>query len=649
MDKALSRLEKARPFAKTSHQASVLDIARRMLQQPGGVERLYVQATRMDAGGLFQDTDWDRPETLLPSMVRRTMESGKADTIVLECMSQLRLLAIANNEWARRNLPAEHARHFLSQVLALNLHRLFGADEVQRTRLGALDAGVSEHFRFLADHVGYDNILGDLVNEIWRILAQRPVQVDHVKAMVTEIALTLSQKGADLGDTRLAADRLINALFGPTHGTVGDLGIDAYRAALTSMDEQALQHEAGGFARAMLDTGLVSDYHADFLRWCVETGNTSLVGDALGLTSTGVDALRNNEEIVRRLIAEAVYPETAQAVLGLSMMLERGLFAMPPIVPALWQQISLPLSPQAATILTAAMGPTRDPRVHLLAGVIMVLGLPLGVGQGNNPTCQSARAISMWSQSDPDFLLYLVSRAASEDSLTLHFEGQPIASTLLPPGLALTMPLDTDPVSLLLVPHLDRIYSEMGRLCAGRGEDPHKWINPELHGWWVGRDFVIAVDIANGQLKDYDAFLNRFFCSYHPDYNGNQPLIHPQPAGIAITDSAAEFVGWHAITIIRVAPDPQGVMRVYFYNPNNDGGQNWGNDVIVSTQGNGERFGESSLPFDAFVSRLYIFHDEPLPAPLAERVPADLLARIHQMAVGSWAASRQTVTIAATE
>ncbi|MEQ9566987.1 MAG: hypothetical protein RLN85_14435, partial [Pseudomonadales bacterium] len=34
--------------------------------------------------------------------------------------------------------------------------------------------------------------------------------------------------------------------------------------------------------------------------------------------------------------------------------------------------------------------------------------------------------------------------------------------------------------------------------------------------------------------------------------------------------------------------------------------------VIVSTAGNGERFGEASLPFEQFVSRLYIYHYDPL-------------------------------------
>ena len=128
--------------------------------------------------------------------------------------------------------------------------------------------------------------------------------------------------------------------------------------------------------------------------------------------------------------------------------------------------------------------------------------------------------------------------------------------------------------------------------------------------------------------------------SYHPFYNGNQPVIHPQPAGIAVTDSSAHFVGWHAITLIRVALDQQEQMRVYFYNPNNDSGQDWGNGVIVSTQGHGERYGEASLPFDQLASRLYIFHDDPVEEAGNLAVPAEELAGVMAMAKASWAATR---------
>ena len=69
-----------------------------------------------------------------------------------------------------------------------------------------------------------------------------------------------------------------------------------------------------------------------------------------------------------------------------------------------------------------------------------------------------------------------------------------------------------------------------------------------------------SVDVATGRLHDYDGFLRNFFACYHPLNNGNQLVIHPQPAGLAVTDSSARFVGWHAITILRVALDHSGEM-----------------------------------------------------------------------------------------
>jgi len=641
LENALVNLQQARRFAKARYQGAVLELAGRLIVQPEGLLTLYRLAPQMDEAGLFLGTDWEAPAVLLPNLVRNTLEHGDKGIVILECLSQLRLLAVANRLYLHQGVPADQARHFLTQVLALNLDRLFGgADETLRVRLGALGEAVERLFHFLLEHIGYENILGSLIDEIWRILAQRPIQVNHVKAMVTQIAIAMTQGVGDIGEARLGADRLISSLFGPTQGCLDDPGMEAYCSRLQVMDLPGLQQEAYGFARSMHDTGLVSDYHARFLRWLLENEQAQLIPDALGLSTTGLDVLRTYQDLCHRLIEEAIHPQTAQSIYGLAMLLERGILYSPPIAPGLWRQLGLRLSPQSELILRSAFGETLPPRVHLLAGVISLLGQPLGVGQGNNPTCQSARALSMWSYNDPDYLLHLIAQAARFDGILMHFEGQPIASAELPAGLVRTVPLDTDPVSMVLVPHLDRVYIEMGRLCAERQEDPHRWINPEFHGWWVGREFVIAVDVASGKLKDYDAYLEHFYSSYHPLYNGNQPLIHPQPAGVAVTDSAARFVGWHAITLIRVALDQEDVVRVYFYNPNNDSGQDWGNDVIVSTQGHGERFGEASLPFAQLASRLYIFHDDPVAEGSHDPVPAAEITVAREMALASWATSR---------
>ncbi len=636
---AAAQLEQANPIAKAEYGVYVLDIAGRLLRCDGGIECLYRWAPTLDRAGIFHNSDWDKPATLITALVRNTLEQADQATATLECINQLRILAIANEVNWKPGFSSEQARHYLTQVLAHNVGRVFNLGKTEAQRGGPLGNVVDDLLQFVASHIGYEDILGSLCDEIWRLLGERPIQVEGAKSMITQIAISLAQSDQPLGDTRLGADRLISALFGPTQGCRDDPGLAVYRERLEAMDSQSLLQEAGGFARAMHDVGLVSDYHAGFLRWLLDSQREELIPECLGLSTTGLDSLRCYNELTLTLMREAIYPETAQCIYSLTMLLERGILFQPPLAPALWRQINMSLSATCEQQLAALFGPRQSPRVFLLAGTIAVLGQPLGVGQGNNPTCQSARAISMWSINAPDYLLHLIAQAAQFDRIIMTFEGQALDSAELP--IALAPPIDNDPASTVLVPHLDRIYNEMGRRCANREEDFHCWVNPEFHGWWVGRAFAIAVDINTGKLKDYDRFVRHFFASYHPLYNGNQPVIHPQPAGLAITDSGGRFVGWHAITLLRVALDQNGEMRVYFYNPNNDSGQNWGGGVEVSTRHCGERFGESSLPFAQLASRLYIFHDEPLNLPRLDGIPEEAVKEVQTLALQSWASDRQ--------
>ena len=117
--------------------------------------------------------------------------------------------------------------------------------------------------------------------------------------------------------------------------------------------------------------------------------------------------------------------------------------------------------------------------------------------------------------------------------------------------------------------------------------------------------------------------------------------------GVAVTNNQARFIGWHAISLIRIALDQDSVMRVYFYNPNSDSGQDWGGGVVVSTHGKGERFGEASLPFEQFLSRLYIYHDDPVDVHNPAVIPPQLLARTRDMALASWAQGRIQTELAA--
>jgi len=640
LDEATAILADARDFAKPGKARRVYDTARRVMLLDGGCAAIEARAQALEEAGAFNGSDWAHPQILIPSLTPHSLKSGDPDTVVLEALSELRLLAVARSAYEHPLISAEQAHHYLTQVLAINLELLFTApSEAERETQGRLALMTRQLFSHLAESIGYEHVIDQLIDEIWRILQQRPIQVDPVKRMVTQIAICRANPDIDLGASGQGADRLVSSLFGPTQACREDPGLAVYAERLQSMDAGALQYEATGFARAMHDTGLVSPYHPVLLRHLLDHGD-HLLAEALGLSSTGRDCLLCYRQLVQALIEEGVQPETPQAVYGLALTLERGILYQPPVAPALWRQIGLPLTPWSQERLRLAYGDAATPRARLIEGVLCMLGLPLGVGQGNNPTCQSARALSMWAYNDPDYLLQMVAWAARDDEIIMHFEGQPISSMASLSGVATTLPMDLDPVSLLVVPHLDRIYAEMGRRCIGREGDPHRWVNPEFHGWWAGRGFRINVDVETGQLEALEDFLRHFYASYHPYYNGNQPLIHPQPAGIAVTDSAARFIGWHAITLLRVTLDPQDVMRAYFFNPNNDSGQDWGDGIKVSTAGNGERFGEASLPFEQFASRLYIFHYDPLERGELADITQEELDRVIGYIHRSWGADR---------
>lgn len=639
LDAALADFARARSASPQASSLGLLERARLLMTLPDGFDVLYRRVRALESAGIFGTSDWSKPAILQPALAKHSLREAGAVTTVVEAISEIRLLAVVRGDYFHPGISSEQARHFLTQVMALNLDLLSGTltetDRERPKQLGPLVLGL---YQYLISHLGYENLLDSLVAEVWRLLDQGPVQVDSICDMIGQIAKCLYDP--ELKTTGTAdATRLVRALFAPTPGSREDPGLDVYQLRLAKMDDIELSAEASEFARNMHDTGLASPYHAVFLRFLRTSDEEELIPTALGLTMTGLDDFYCYNQLVDALIDEAIHPETCQAVYGLTMMLERGSLFTPPVAQALWRQIKLKLSAETEQVLAEAFGDAVPPRVFLLAGVLNLLGQPLGVGQGNNPSCQSAIGLSMWAANEADYLLQVLTWAARDNEVLSRFEGWEVSSRNLEPGLIKETPVDVDPVSLILIPHLDRIYGEMWRRCEDRNDDAHRWINPEFYGWWVSHGFKVVADVHTGEVTDYDDFIRHFYASYHPYYNGNIPVIHHQPAGIAVTDSAARFVGRHAITILRVALSPKNEMRVYFFNPNNDSGQDWGQGITCSTRGNGEIRGEASLPVAEFTSRLYAFHYDPLELGDLAAVPEAEVARVMELGYGSWAAS----------
>jgi hypothetical protein len=169
-----------------------------------------------------------------------------------------------------------------------------------------------------------------------------------------------------------------------------------------------------------------------------------------------------------------------------------------------------------------------------------------------------------------------------------------------------------------------------------RGEDGHKWVNPEFYGEWIQKGFSNAIDPLTLGVKNYAAFVRLFYATHHPDFNEGYELIYPNPVGIFITNVHGKLLGLHAVSIQRIERVPAGEYRVYFYNPNNDSGQNWGQGIEPSVQGNGESEGESSLPFQEFVSRMYAFHYNPYEQGELYLVDDSLVEEVEHLAKDSW-------------
>jgi hypothetical protein len=636
-DQSLMALGQARQTDPDATNARVLSAAGLVLVEADGAAALYDRVKRFESAGVFKGTDWDDPAILRPDIAKASLRTGEPQITVIEALSQLRLLAVARGDYDHPRIAREHARQFITQVMALNLDLLSGRlSEADRNRPFSLGPIVAALYRFEIETMGYESILESLVTEVWRILDQRPIKVDAARAMVIQIAKCLFDPELDTDND--AARRLVNALFAPTRHCTEDPGASVYAERLATLGSAQLAEEARAFAAAMHDTGLVSDYHAVFVRHLLTLGpaGQALIPFALGLSSTGSDALRCYEALVHTLIERAIFVETAQAIYGLTCLLERGMLYSVPVATGLWRQLSLKLCPAAEATLGVAFGDAHGAEAYLLAGTLSLLGQPRGVGQGNNPTCQSVIGLAMWADNDPDYLLELIAWVARDDDIVMRFEGDLVSSRHLAAGLAKQRPLDVDPVSMLVVPHLDRLYIEMGRLCAERVGDAHRWIHPALYGWWVGQGFRVVTDPATDRLQGHEAFVRDFYAAYHPTYNGNIPVVHPQPAGIAATDSAARYIGRHAIVIRRVALDSTGEMRVFFFNPNNDSGQDWGQAIETATRGHGEQAGEASLPFHQFASRLFVFHFDPLQPGEPAGVPADTIQSVLTLAEESW-------------
>ena len=94
-----------------------------MLQE-GGCAAIEARGRTLEEAGVFVGSDWETPQHLVPSLTTHALTSPDPNMVVIESLSELRLLAVAKGDYIHPLISLEQAHHYLTQTMALNL-RLF--------------------------------------------------------------------------------------------------------------------------------------------------------------------------------------------------------------------------------------------------------------------------------------------------------------------------------------------------------------------------------------------------------------------------------------------------------------------------------------------------------------------------------------------
>lgn len=632
---ALKALEQATSFAKAKYQTEMFRRAADLFETDEGMEFVRKQAHRFDSAGVFHAGPWEHPDRLMPTLVGGGLRA-EGEYSSIEILSELRVLAIASGESTHTEITAEEAQIFFHTVMGLNLDLLYGGETEESRLRPKVYAHARRLLALIEREISPEGLLEHVLEDIDQRIAQRPIDVTFTLNMI-EQAKNIPGDGDPKQQARL--NRYLKATGCPTPLAEQAESPENYRNLLAQTTTHEIENEAKVVGKLLTLTGLSSEYHVTLIQHLLNNDDSATLALALDLTESGQAHMEQFREQVLNLMRLTIHPTTSWVIYGVQQLLERALLARAEVADGLTKLSNLDLCATAQQVMKKHLpkGSGINANANIVAGAIAILGQPLGVGQGNNPTCQGARALSLWSLHDPGYLLQLLTSAARDDTVEILFEGTPIFSGEIAGGVAEgKFDLKLDPVSRILVPHLDRIYDEMMRRATFRGEDPHKWVNPALYGRWVNNSLSSPFNIVTQCIVGYGEYLRLFYATHHPLYDGGHDLVYPNPVGLFITNVHGIFLGYHAVSIQRIAEDDERNVRVYFFNPNNEGRQNWGNGVAPSVVGHGEIPGESSLLFAHFAAHLYAFHYNQMEVGEIQAVPAEIISEVTEHAKTTW-------------
>lgn len=637
----LKDFQDAPSFTKDDKRKRLISQIDLLCRKEEGVELLYHRLPDLDQSGFFNGTVWENPNNLVAGLVKGTLLAGPP-TSTVEVMNELRILSISEGRINHPEFSAEQAYGFIHDMLVNTFELAFEDFSHEgwsnRYAEGELKK-IKMLFQLVRQRVDLQQIKPHLLEKIEVIVAHRPIVVTRIKRMLSVINQELELDLSDEQDRKL--NYYINALFGPSELARKYKSDGQYETALENLSYAALKQECETIGQHMFDTGLVSEHQLVLLHFVLKH-HSDLVPDVLALNAHGRADYERHQRFVEEVIQGFIVPGNKQAIYGLARVLQRNILSRKTAWHAINRLVKIEVHPEVAKRLKQG-NLTKfnlSPMQSLIGGTLCVLGLPLGVRQGNNPTCQSARGISMWSRHAPAKLINMLIDGATGNNVVFRYEGAQIQSGDVLEGLTQQFDFQLDPVSIILVPLLDKVYNEMMKQAGLKhfGKDPHASVNPAFYGHWIQTGFRSVYNAALHAVQKYDEFVRIFYASFHPDYNGGHHLIYPVPTGIFITDSSAQMLGYHAISLLRIEKAPETEeWRAYFFNPNSQGKQDWGQGIQPTVWGNGERHGESSLPVHEFVSRVYAYHYNELRLEDKHlKVPADKVAQITKLSKESW-------------
>lgn len=618
----LSEYLAAPSFQKTEKKSRLLSQLDLLLRTEDGGQLAFGRINELIHAGIFADTPWENPRFLVPGLVAGTLLSGHPNS-TMEALSELRMLHIVQEQ--SNEAASREALWFLHEVIVTNFDLVmedFSAMVWQGHDRGELQK-ISLLFDRIMGTISFEALLPKLAEEVKIQLAHRPIETYKVESMIRALAEYYKNK-----NPQLEIQELIVALF-PTQ--------DRPFADLQKEELQQLSQELGN---RMEETGLISLLHLDLLKYLVDH-YPNLIPLALNLDAHGRADYERHQAFVGLLIRDFLTPAKKQGVYGLARVLERNLLSRKTSWNAINRLIRITIHPEVAKNLQKGNLSKYEckPIQLLVSGTLCVLGQPLGIRQGNNPTCQSARALSMWSRHAPAKLITLLIDAAMTNNVIFRYEGTLLESSQISQGVAQKIDYKLDPVSIVMVPLLDKVYNEMMKRAALKHpfNDAHVSVNPAFYGHWIQTGFQSVYNPLTNSIEQFDDFVKTFYASFHPEYNGGHHLIYPVPVGIFITNTQGSMLGYHAISLLRIEKATGGAWRAYYFNPNSEGKQNWGQGILPTVSGYGERKGESSLPVYQFVARVYAFHYNELRlGEKPEQVPEEIVSEIGQLALASW-------------